>query len=534
MAATSIRDLFVTLGFEIDAGPLQRVDQSINSVKRNAKRLSIIFTAASVSLGLILKQAGDFEQIEIAFETMLGSAEKARETLDGLKEDARRTPFTLPGILVEAKKLLAFGRPVETLREDIEILGNIAAGVGLDKLPFLSLAFGQVATNNRLLGQEVRQFTQAGVPLIKSLAESMGKTTAEVQKLQETGKITFEDVRKALFNLTTGSGRFANLMEKQSRSLLGILSNIKDFLIITAIAIGKDILPQAKELAKEFLKLAEANRDIIKARLVKFFRSLMKTTIMLFKVFKAVVEAVLNVTEAMGGLEAVIKAVVIAMVALISIQAVSALGSIAMAIFSVVKALSVLRAGLILTQITALAMPILIGAAVIALGLIVEDIIAFFQGKDSITGIIIDAFENKFPAAFLNTKAGIFAIKETFGILWDEIKLFGGFIKEFLVDPWLNFSNNVAATFGRITGFFSKLGVGNVFGSAFGPTSSPTSNTNISKGGNSSFKVNVENINVPQGTSAEEATNMIESGFTKAMESTLRKSGRAVAPQVEF
>ena len=179
-------------------------------------------------------------------------------------------------------------------------------------------------------------------------------------------------------------------------------------------------------------------------------------------------------------------------------------------------------------------MPILIGAAVIALGLIVEDIIAFFQGKDSITGIIIDAFENKFPAAFLNTKAGIFAIKETFGILWDEIKLFGGFIKEFLVDPWLNFSNNVAATFGRITGFFSKLGVGNVFGSAFGPTSSPTSNTNISKGGNSSFKVNVENINVPQGTSAEEATNMIESGFTKAMESTLRKSGRAVAPQVEF
>lgn len=532
--AISIRDLFVTIGFDIDDKPLQQIDRSIANVQRNAKRLSLIFVGASAALGIFLKQAGDFEQVEIAFETMIGDAEKARELLNGLKEDARRTPFTLPGILDGSKRLLAFGRTAEVVREDIDILGNIAAGVGRDKFPNLILAFGQVATATRLRGQEIRQFTEAGVPILEALGKQLGKTAGEIQELTSQGEISFDQVRKALKATTDEGGRFFRLMERQSLSFLGTLSNIKDFLIITAIAIGKELLPQGKAIANEFLTFLEVNQEIIRLRLVKFFKGLAVTVGILFKAFKAVIEAILNVTEAMGGLEKVIKTVVIAMLALTGLSIVSGIGAITISIFNLISAMKTLGLAAVLMQAKMVALPILVGAAVIALGLIIEDIIGFFRGKDSITGVLIDTFEKEFPDAFGVAEAALFALKATIGTIVDETKLLGGFLKEFLIDPFLKFTGAI----NRIgTSFLGKLLSGgsiNVGELIAAPLKAllPTSN-NVSNRSSTSVKIDAP-ITVAPGTTAEEAKTLGENAVKGMLGTLFRQTGRAVEPQVEF
>ena len=516
-----VRDIFVTLGFDVDNKDLDNLDRSLMNIQKGVRNMTFLFAGASIAIGGFLKAAGDFEQVEIAFETMLGSAEKAKELLDGLKEDARKTPFTLPGILDASKRLLAMGIEAGRLRDTIKILGDVAAGVGIDKLPNLVLALGQVKAATKLRGSELRQFTEAGVPLLAELAESLGKTPAEIQKLISQGAISFEDVRKALENLTTGSGRFANLMERQSQSFLGILSNIKDFLIINAIAIGKELLPQAKAMAKEFLAILEVNRELIKGRLIKFFKSLAVTLGIIFKAAKAVAEGILNVTDAMGGLEEVIKAVAIAMLAFTGFQIISAIGSITQVIFGLVRAMAALKFGIITTQAAAVLMPILIGAAVIALGLIIEDIIGFFRGKDSVTGLIVDAFEKKFPDAFLNTKAALLAIRDTVGIVIDEFKLLFGFLNEFLILNPLKAIKD-----------FDLESIANViFGNAPTPATAPVG------GGGQSAQVNINapvNVSVPAGTPVALVGESITEGIERVFGGMVRQASRATEPVTEF
>lgn len=176
----------------------------------------------------MISASGDFEQYRVAFETMLGSADAARVMLQNLSNFAQKTPFTLPQVVEGAKQLLAYGIAAQDILPDFDALGNIAAGVGRDKLPFLTLAFGQVATKGKLAGQEIRQFTEAGVPLVQTLATTFGKTTAEIQALSEEGKISFEDVRKAIYSMSSEGGRFFDLMKKQSQTFGGVMSNIGD------------------------------------------------------------------------------------------------------------------------------------------------------------------------------------------------------------------------------------------------------------------------------------------------------------------
>ena len=419
---TKLRDLFVRLGFEIDDGQLDAVDRSLKNVTRSAKQLSIFMAAGSAAIAGVVNEGAKLEQVEIAFETMLGSAEKSKEILDDLFQFARTTPFTIPGILDGSKRLLAMGIEADRLIDTMSILGNITAGVGTEKMPQLILALGQVKAATKLRGQELRQFTEAGVPLLAELGKSLGKTPGEVQELVSKGEVSFEAVRKALENLTTGSGRFANLMEKQSKSFLGILSNIQDFIIILAQGIGKELLPQAKAIANQFLEILETNRELIKTKFINFFKDIAKILGRLFKIVKQLGESILFVANAFGGLGNVIKTVVLAMLAFTAINVLSALGNIALLVLNIAKGFKAVGIAATLANAKILLLPILLGAAIIALGLLIEDVIAFFQGKASITGLILDAFEKKFPIAFAVTKMALEDIIQGFKFWFDIAK----------------------------------------------------------------------------------------------------------------
>ncbi|WP_438979964.1 tape measure protein [Polynucleobacter sp.] len=216
------------------------------------KTLAMGAGALAAALGAVgmaaIKASGQFEQWNIAFTTMLGSQSKATRLMNEIKSFAAKTPFELPGLVESSKQLLAFGFAQEEIIPQLKVLGDIAAGVGVP-VGQLANVFGQVKLAGRLMGQDLMQFTNAGVPLIAALAKNLGVTEGEIKKMVEAGKIGFPEVQKALTGMTTEGGKFFNLMDSQSKSFNGIMSNIGDNIGQFMTGVGDALLPIAKAIA---------------------------------------------------------------------------------------------------------------------------------------------------------------------------------------------------------------------------------------------------------------------------------------------
>lgn len=175
----------------------------------------------------VVRVRGQFQQLEIAFETMLKSKDKASALMGQLTETAAKTPFDLQGIAQGAKQLLAYGTTAEDVNDTLVRLGNIASGLSIP-LNDLVWLYGTTMTQGRLFTQDVRQFMGRGIPLVKELAKELGKTEQQINEMVTAGKIGFPQVEKVIRNMTNEGGQFYNLMEKQSASLTGQISNLGD------------------------------------------------------------------------------------------------------------------------------------------------------------------------------------------------------------------------------------------------------------------------------------------------------------------
>lgn len=198
-----------------------------------------------------LKASSDAEMLTIALETMLGSKEKAEKLKAEIIDLVAKSPLELEQANEVSKRLLAMGFEAEQIVPTLKMLGNIASGVGIEKLPQLTLALGQVKAATKLTGNELRQFTEAGVPLLDELSKIMKKPVAEIQKMVSDGKIGYAQVEQAMRNMTTEGGRFNNLMEKQSQTLQGQWSTFKDnFTQNVLIPLGNALSEMAKPLIR--------------------------------------------------------------------------------------------------------------------------------------------------------------------------------------------------------------------------------------------------------------------------------------------
>lgn len=175
----------------------------------------------------IVKTRGEFQQLEIAFNTMLGSAERGTQLMQQLTQTAASTPFDLSGIANSAKQLLAYGTAAEDVNDTLVMLGNIASGLSIP-LNDLVYLYGTTQVQGRLFTQDVRQFMGRGIPLVQELSKQLGKTTDEINEMVTAGKIGFAEVQKVLQGLTSEGGMFYGLMEEQSKSLTGQISNLGD------------------------------------------------------------------------------------------------------------------------------------------------------------------------------------------------------------------------------------------------------------------------------------------------------------------
>lgn len=214
-----------------------RIDDSF---KRIGRTVAGVFAVSQIKdfITHVTLVRGEFQQLEIAFKTMLGSAGQADVLMSQLIKTAATTPFNLTDIGQAAKQLLAYGVAANDVNDTLIRLGDIAAGLSIP-INDLAYLYGTTMVQGRLYTADLNQFLGRGIPLMESLAEQLGVAENQVRALVEEGKVGFPEVKKAIEDLTNEGGKFGGLMEAQSKTITGQISNIEDSIDTMFNAIGQ-------------------------------------------------------------------------------------------------------------------------------------------------------------------------------------------------------------------------------------------------------------------------------------------------------
>lgn len=217
---------------------LKKVDKSAKDAGQSAQKSfldfkNILATISFVgilqgltSLGRKIFDLGvQQEQLNIAFTTFLGSAEKAKKLMAELTKFSIITPFTPDQVNRAAKTLLAFGTQAKDIIPTLKMIGDVSSGTGKD-LAEMAVIFGQIQSTGRLMGQDLLQLINAGFNPLQIISEKTGKSVKVLKEEMEKGLISFDMVKQAFKDATSEGGLFFNLMEKQSESVGGKLSTI--------------------------------------------------------------------------------------------------------------------------------------------------------------------------------------------------------------------------------------------------------------------------------------------------------------------
>lgn len=206
------------------------IDDFINKIQ-NAANMAVGGWSIGKFVSQMIQVRGQFQQTEIAFKTMLQSESKANELLQQIIHTAAITPFGVEDVTEGAKQLLAFNVAAEDVNDTLIRLGDVAAGMGLN-LSELVMLYGTTIAKGKMDTMDLYQFLNRGIPIADELAKVMGldvsNAIAEVKEQLTAGKVTSDIFIKAMQNMTSEGSKFGGLMEAQSRSITGQISNIED------------------------------------------------------------------------------------------------------------------------------------------------------------------------------------------------------------------------------------------------------------------------------------------------------------------
>lgn len=237
----------------------KRIEGLGQSMARGGAVMTAAVTVPLAGLGLkAIETAGSIEQVAIAFDTMLGSAERATKFLAELKEFAIATPFEFKDLVIAAERLLALGFSAEQVIPTLRAVGDATAalGGGAEKIDAITRALGQMLQKGKVSAEEMKQLSEAGIPAWQMLAEAARTSVADMQQRVRTG---FVDAAEAVTTILAGmQERFGGLMERQSQTVLGMWSSLKDRIFFLLEEIGKPLLPVALSMIRALTPLLEA------------------------------------------------------------------------------------------------------------------------------------------------------------------------------------------------------------------------------------------------------------------------------------
>lgn len=209
-----------------------------------------------------LKASSDFEQAGVQFGVMLGDARKAKQLVNEIQDMANVTPFETQDLLDASKTLLNFGINVKEIIPDLRMLGDIAGG-DKQRMQSLTLAFSQMTSAGRLMGQDLLQMINAGFNPLQVIAEKTGKSMAVLKDEMSEGKISVQMVRQAFIDATSEGGRFYGMMDKQSETFEGKLSTMRDSYTLMTRAISDLAIPALKEQVTAITETINATTELI-------------------------------------------------------------------------------------------------------------------------------------------------------------------------------------------------------------------------------------------------------------------------------
>lgn len=259
-------------------GNTENIDKTFNGLSSTIRKVGVALGGLAVGRELLsfgqsaITAAADFESLQIAFTTFLGSADEANRVLSDLEDFSVSTPFTPEQVQNAGKALLAFGVEVDNLESSLGRIGDLSAGTGKD-FNELAVIFGKAKVQGTLFAEDINQLTEAGIPVIQEFAKQFGVTEGEVKKLGSEGKITFDNLETAFADLTSEGGKFFNLTQNLSESTAGRISTLEGNFGQLKRQIGEALLPvfesllnaafRAIEIFQNFGTFVDQNRNSI-------------------------------------------------------------------------------------------------------------------------------------------------------------------------------------------------------------------------------------------------------------------------------
>lgn len=243
-------------GLKETTSELKKQKAGVSGVSDEMNKIKTLITGFIAAYGgkklwdLLIGSNAEMEQYTTSLEVMLGSTEKASAMIEKMRDFAAKTPLTLENVISGGSLLMSYGVDESNLIDTMTKLGDLSSG-NAEKMDRITLAYGQMLAKGKVTGEELRQMTEAGVPLQTALAESIGVTGEEFSKMVSAGKVGIDDLNKAITGLTTGNGKFAGMMEKQSETMQGMLSTLQDNLSEFMRKMGEGAFGEVKSALQE-------------------------------------------------------------------------------------------------------------------------------------------------------------------------------------------------------------------------------------------------------------------------------------------
>ena len=243
-------------GLKNTTNELKKQKAGVSGVSDEMKKMKTLITGFIAAYGgkklweMLIGSNAEMEQYTTSLEVMLGSTEKASAMIEKMRDFAAKTPLTLENVISGGSLLMSYGVDESNLIDTMTKLGDLASG-NAEKMDRITLAYGQMLAKGKVTGEELRQMTEAGVPLQAALAESIGVTGEEFFKMVSAGKVGIDALNKAITELTTGNGKFAGMMEKQSQTMQGMLSTLLDNLSEFMRKMGEGAFGEVKSALQE-------------------------------------------------------------------------------------------------------------------------------------------------------------------------------------------------------------------------------------------------------------------------------------------
>ena len=212
-------------GFKSGLSKMQSIAKT--GFKTVATSVGVVSTAMAGLVGFGVKYNSEIEQLQTSFEVMTGSAEKAQSIIKELQEIGAKTPFEVKGLAETTQLLMNYGLEADDAIDKMMMLGDIAQGSS-EKMNRIAMAYGQMSSAGKVSLEDVKQMIEAGFNPLQEISQTTGESMASLYDRISDGTISVDEITASMERSTSAGGKYFQSMEKQSKTLNGQISTLKD------------------------------------------------------------------------------------------------------------------------------------------------------------------------------------------------------------------------------------------------------------------------------------------------------------------